>query len=77
LILELILLLITPIGCYKILRAWKVDETLSVLISLFFTGFLLICMVYFFTLLGVLMILAVFVIAYRFVRKRRRTEVWR
>jgi len=71
LILELILLLITPIGCYKILRAWGVDKPLSILISLFFTGFLLMFMVYLFVALGVVAVLGTFIIAYKLIRRGR------
>jgi len=77
LILELILLLITPVGCYRILRAWKVDKALSALISLFFTGFLLVFMVYLFIMLGIIVIISIFIIMYRFIRKGRETKVWK
>ncbi|MGB9830774.1 MAG: hypothetical protein ACPLSP_01735 [Fervidicoccus fontis] len=73
-ILELLLLLVTPIGLYKILRAWKVDKLLSVLISLFFTGFFLITMIYLFTILGIIVILIIFIVVYR-ILKNRHTDI--
>jgi hypothetical protein len=77
LIIELILLFITPLAIYKILRAWTIDKALAALIAFFFTTFLLTFITYFFLSLGILVVFSTSIMGYRFVLKRRRqTKTW-
>lgn len=77
-ILEFILLFITPLAIYKIFRAWTVDKALAALVAFFFTAFLLTFITYFFLSLGILVVLSSIIMGYRLIVKRwrERTKTW-
>jgi len=68
-LLEGILLIITPLGIYKMLRFYGVDKSLAVAITAFWTLSFYIFMKYIFATLGALVLFLLAIIVYKATRK--------
>jgi len=79
-LLEGVLLIITPLGIYKMLRFYGVDKSLAVAITAFWTLSFYLFMKYIFVTLGALVLFLLAIIVYKAARKvptRIKTVVMR